>query len=151
MPGHLLKAVNSIGSGPIRRRLGLTCIKISVTWWEKMMMPLPTLANMAYTATPKSGFGYEHRLINTLLLNNDQHSLLQYSTYHHITIYTYTTITIMPWENTYKIPQTHTYLMGIFHTVITILQNIYTITAMADIHQIIHFTTNHAKTNILQY
>jgi hypothetical protein len=40
----------------------------------------------------------------------------------------------MPWEITYKIPQTHTYLMGILYTIITILQNIYTITAMADIH-----------------
>jgi hypothetical protein len=40
----------------------------------------------------------------------------------------------MPWEITYKIPQTHTYLIGILYTVITILQNIYTITTMADIH-----------------
>jgi hypothetical protein len=37
-------------------------------------------------------------------------------------------------EITYKIPQTYTYLIGIFHTVITILQDIYTITAMAEIH-----------------
>jgi hypothetical protein len=57
----------------------------------------------------------------------------------------------MPWEITYKIPQTHTYLIGILYAVITTLQNIYTITIMADMHQIIHFTTNHAKTNILQY
>jgi hypothetical protein len=56
----------------------------------------------------------------------------------------------MPWEITYKIPQTHTYLMGILYTVVTILQNIYTITAMADIHSIIRFTTNQATTNILQ-
>jgi hypothetical protein len=40
----------------------------------------------------------------------------------------------MPWEITYKIPQTYTSLIGIFYTVITILQNIYTITTMADIH-----------------
>jgi hypothetical protein len=40
----------------------------------------------------------------------------------------------MPWKITYKIPQTHTYLMGILYTIITIIQNIYTITAMADIH-----------------
>jgi hypothetical protein len=40
----------------------------------------------------------------------------------------------MPWEITYKIPQTHTYLIGISYTVITILQNIYAITTIADIH-----------------
>jgi hypothetical protein len=40
----------------------------------------------------------------------------------------------MPWEITYKIPQTHTYLIRILYTVITTLQNIYTITAMADIY-----------------
>jgi hypothetical protein len=40
----------------------------------------------------------------------------------------------MPWEITYEIPQKHTYLIGILYTVITILQNIYAITAMADIH-----------------
>jgi hypothetical protein len=40
----------------------------------------------------------------------------------------------MPWEITYKIRQPHTYLIGIFYTVITTLQNIYTITAMADIY-----------------
>jgi hypothetical protein len=75
-----------------------------------------------------------HRIFDTLLLTNDQHSLLQNSIYHHIPLNTYTTITIMPWEITYKIPQTHTYLIGILYTVITTLQNIYTITAMADIH-----------------
>jgi hypothetical protein len=40
----------------------------------------------------------------------------------------------MLWEITYKIPQAYTYLIGIFYTVITILQNVYEITAMADIH-----------------
>jgi hypothetical protein len=40
----------------------------------------------------------------------------------------------MSWEITYRIPQTYTYLNGIFYTVITILQNIYAITAMADIY-----------------
>jgi hypothetical protein len=40
----------------------------------------------------------------------------------------------MPWEITYKIPQTYTYLIGICYTVITILQNIYEITTVADIH-----------------
>jgi hypothetical protein len=33
-----------------------------------------------------------------------------------------------------KIPQTYTYLIGIFYTVITILQNIYEIIAMVDIY-----------------
>jgi hypothetical protein len=40
----------------------------------------------------------------------------------------------MSWEITYEIPQTYAYLIGILYTVITILQNIYAITAMADIH-----------------
>jgi hypothetical protein len=40
----------------------------------------------------------------------------------------------MPWEIIYKIPQTYTYLIVIWYTVITILQNIYEITAEADIH-----------------
>jgi hypothetical protein len=40
----------------------------------------------------------------------------------------------MLWEITYKIPQTYTYLIGIYYTVITILQNIYAITAGTDIH-----------------
>jgi hypothetical protein len=40
----------------------------------------------------------------------------------------------MPCEITYKITQTYTYLIGIFYIVITILQNIYAITAGADIH-----------------
>jgi hypothetical protein len=40
----------------------------------------------------------------------------------------------MPWEITYKIPQTHIYSIEIFYTVITILQNIYAITAIADNH-----------------
>jgi hypothetical protein len=39
----------------------------------------------------------------------------------------------MTWEITYKIPQTYTYLIGISYTVITILQNIYAITARAQI------------------
>jgi hypothetical protein len=51
--------------------------------------------------TSKSRFGY---ITNTLLLNNDQHSLPQYSTYHFIIFNTYTTINIIPWEITYKIP-----------------------------------------------
>jgi hypothetical protein len=40
----------------------------------------------------------------------------------------------MSWEITYKIPQTYTYLIVIWYTVITILQNIYEITAETDIH-----------------
>jgi hypothetical protein len=40
----------------------------------------------------------------------------------------------MPWEMDYKIPQTYTYSIVILYTVLTTLQNIYTITAMADIH-----------------
>jgi hypothetical protein len=87
-------------------------------------------AIVSHSVTTKSGF----RLINILLLNNNQHLLLQYSTYHHIIINTHTTITIMSWEITYKIPQTYTYLIEIFYTVITILQNIYAITAIANIH-----------------
>jgi hypothetical protein len=37
-------------------------------------------------------------------------------------------------DTMYKIPHTYTYLIGICYTVITILQNIYEITAEADIH-----------------
>jgi hypothetical protein len=40
----------------------------------------------------------------------------------------------MPLEITYKIPQTYTDLIGILYIVVTILQNIYKINTIADIH-----------------